>query len=72
MLEASPLNAVEALRSDAGAEVGLLERVMFYWFLGAVGVVVALTLLGAMISRRAPGTAWEANEDRPLGPGLDH
>jgi hypothetical protein len=45
---------------------------MFYWFLGAVAVIVVLTLLGAMVSRRAPGTAWESNEDRPIGPGMDH
>jgi hypothetical protein len=45
---------------------------MFFWFLVAVGVVVALTLVGALISRRAPGTSWEAHEDRPIGPGLDH
>lgn len=45
---------------------------MLFWFLLAVGVVVALTIVGAMISRRAPGTAWEAREDRPMGPGFDH
>lgn len=45
---------------------------MFFWFLVAVGIVVGLTLLGAWISRRAPGTEWEANEDRPIGPFSDH
>lgn len=45
---------------------------MFFWFLVAVGVVVALTLLGAAIARRDPGTTWERNEDRPIGPGFDH
>lgn len=44
---------------------------MFFWFLVAVGVVVLLTLLGALIARRAPGTAWEQHEDRPIGPGTD-
>ena len=45
---------------------------MFVWFLVAVAAVVGLTLLGAFISRRAPGTDWEANEDRPIGPWADH
>lgn len=44
---------------------------MFFWFLVAVGLVVALTLLGAAIVRRAPGTSWEEHEDRPIGPGAD-
>lgn len=45
---------------------------MFFWFLVAVGIVVLLTLLGAFIARRAPGTDWERHEDRPVfGPG-DH
>ncbi len=39
---------------------------MFVGFLVAVGIVVGLTLLGAFISRRAPGTAWERHEDRPI------
>jgi hypothetical protein len=43
----------------------------FVGFLLAVGLVVGLTLLGALISRKAPGTEWESHEDRPLGPGLD-
>lgn len=41
---------------------------MFVGFLVAVGIVVGLTLLGAHISRRAPGKSWEAHEDRPIGP----
>ena len=45
---------------------------MFVWFLVAVAAVVGLTLLGAFISRRAPGTDWEAGEDRPMGPWVDH
>jgi hypothetical protein len=44
---------------------------MFFWFLVAVAIVVALTLLGAAVSRRDPGTAWEEHEDRPIGPGAD-
>jgi hypothetical protein len=45
---------------------------MFLFFLIAVGVVVGLTLVGAIMVRRNPGTAWESHEDRPLGPGFDH
>ncbi len=45
---------------------------MFFWILVACGVIVALTLLGAMMARRNPDTAWERHEDTPLGPGLDH
>ena len=45
---------------------------MFFWFLVAVGAVVALTLLGAALVRANPDTAWEKREDTPLGPGLDH
>ena len=45
---------------------------MFFWFLVAVGIVVGLTLLGAFVARRNPGTAWEAHEDHPITPGLDH
>lgn len=48
------------------------ETNMFVGFLIAVAIVVALTLLGAYISRRAPGTAWESHEDRPIGPYMDH
>lgn len=44
---------------------------MFFWFLVAVGAVVLLTLVGASITRRAPGTGWEEHEDRPIGPGTD-
>lgn len=44
---------------------------MFVGFLIAVGIIVALTLLGAFIARRAPGTAWEEREDRPFM-GHDH
>lgn len=42
---------------------------MFLAFLIAVGAVVGLTILGAFITRRAPGTDWERHEDRPIGPG---
>ena len=45
---------------------------MFFWFLVAVAIVVGLTLVGAFISRRAPGTAWQDHEDRPIGPWGDH
>lgn len=45
---------------------------MFLGFLIAVGLVVGLTILGAFVSRRAPGTDWERREDRPMGPGFDH
>lgn len=45
---------------------------MFIGFLIAVAIVVGLTLLGAFISRRAPGTDWEKREDRPIGPWMDH
>jgi len=45
---------------------------MFFWFLVAVAVVVGLTLVGAYISRRSPGTAWQEHEDRPAGPWVDH
>lgn len=45
---------------------------MFLWFLVAVAIVVGLTLVGAYISRRNPGTAWETHEDRPIGPWHDH
>lgn len=41
---------------------------MFFWFLIAVGVVVALTLVGAMLARRDRG--W--NDDGPMGPWVDH
>ena len=45
---------------------------MFVGFLIAVAIIVALTLLGAFISRRNPGTDWEQHEDRPIGPWMDH
>ena len=45
---------------------------MFIAFLIAVAIVVGLTLVGAYISRRAPGTDWETHEDRPVGPWMDH
>jgi hypothetical protein len=48
------------------------ERAMFFWFLVAVAVVVGLTLLGAFISRRSPGTSWQNHEDTPMGLGGDH
>jgi hypothetical protein len=48
------------------------EQVMFFWFLVAVAIVVGLTLLGAFITRRAPGTSWQEHEDRPIGPWGDH
>lgn len=42
----------------------------FLWFAVAVVVIGLLSVLGAFISRRAPGTDWEKHEDRPLiGPG---
>ncbi len=44
---------------------------MFFWFLVAVAIVVGLTLIGAFISRRAPGTDWEKREDTPIAP-FDH
>lgn len=42
----------------------------FFWFLVAVGFVVGLTVIGVLMVRRNPGTAWESNEDRPIGPDL--
>jgi hypothetical protein len=45
---------------------------MFFWFLVAVAIVIGLTLLGAFIARRDPGTNWEQREDRPIGPWMDH
>jgi hypothetical protein len=46
---------------------------MFIWFLVAVAIIIGLTLLGAFITRRAPGTAWESHEDHPMtGTWLDH
>ncbi len=44
---------------------------MFFWFLVAVVIIVGLTLLGALMSRRNPDTEWERHEDRPVGP-FDH
>jgi hypothetical protein len=45
---------------------------MFFWFLVAVAVVVGLTVLGAYMVRQDPGTNWEQQEDRPMGPWVDH
>jgi hypothetical protein len=45
---------------------------MFFWFLVAVAIVVGLTLIGAYVSRREPGTAWQEHEDRPMGFGDHH
>lgn len=46
---------------------------MFLAFLVAVAIIIGLTLLGAFITRRAPGTSWESHEDRPIsGPWHDH
>ena len=45
---------------------------MFVGFLVAVGIIVALTLLGAFIARRAPGNSWESREDHPYMGGHDH
>lgn len=45
---------------------------MFVGFLIAVAVIVGLTLVGAFIARRNPDTDWEAHEDRPIGPWMDH
>lgn len=39
---------------------------MFFWFLVAVGAVIALTLIGAMMVRRNPDTRWEKHEDYPI------
>ena len=44
---------------------------MFLGFLIAVGLVVGLTLLGAFISRRSPGTSWQSHEDTPFSGGHD-
>ena len=42
-------------------------------FLIAVAIVFGLTVLGALIATRNPGTDWEAHEDRPIiGPHHDH
>ena len=43
----------------------------FVGFLITVALVVALTLLGAFISRRAPGKHWESHEDSPIIGGHD-
>ena len=45
---------------------------MFLGFLIAVGLVVGLTLLGAFVTRKAPGTSWQQNEDHPYLGGHDH
>jgi hypothetical protein len=45
-----------------------------FWlgFVAAVAIVSLLTLVGAAMSRRNPGTDWQSREDHPmLGPG-DH
>jgi len=42
---------------------------MFFWFLVAVAIVVGLTLVGAFMTRRNPGSDWD--EDRPMGPWGD-
>ncbi len=44
----------------------------FVWFLVATGIIVALAVVGALMARHNPGTAWERHEDTPMGPGLDH
>lgn len=43
----------------------------FAWFAAAVVGIGLLAWLGGAIVRRAPGTEWEKNEDRPILPG-DH
>jgi hypothetical protein len=52
--------------------MGPQERAVFFLFLVAVAIIVGLTLLGAYISRRSPGTAWQDHEDRPIGFGDGH
>jgi hypothetical protein len=52
--------------------IGREERTVFFLFLVAVAIIVGLTLVGAYISRRSPGTAWQEHEDRPMGFGGDH
>ncbi len=43
---------------------------MFLGFLAFLAIIVGITLVGAFISRRAPGTDWEKKEDYPIfGPG---
>ena len=39
-----------------------------FWlvFIGAIAVLGLLTLLGASLTRRSPGTDWEKQEDRPI------
>jgi hypothetical protein len=44
----------------------------FVWFLVACAIIVALAVVGGMMARHNPGTAWENREDMPMGPGLDH
>lgn len=63
--------ARERLNGVTEQRLSASEKTMFFWFLVAVGVVVALTLLGASMVRRNPDTAWEEHEDRPIGPGAD-
>ena len=45
---------------------------MFFWFLVAVAVIVGLTILGAFVTRRDPGTDWESRQDGPVSPWGDH
>lgn len=45
---------------------------MFLGFLIAVAFVIGLTLLGAFIARRAPGTSWQEREDHPYIGGDHH
>jgi hypothetical protein len=44
---------------------------MFFWFLAFFGAILVLSVIGALMVRRNPGTAWEVHEDRPIGPGTD-
>jgi hypothetical protein len=41
----------------------------FAWFAIAVVLIGLLTWLGAELARRAPGTEWEKQEERPIVPG---
>lgn len=45
---------------------------IFLGFLIAVGIVFGLTLLGAAISKRSPGTSWQEREDHPMLGPHDH
>ncbi|MGE0045230.1 MAG: hypothetical protein AB7J28_08145 [Hyphomonadaceae bacterium] len=44
-----------------------------FWLvmLGVLAILVLLTLVGAMMVRRNPDTAWEKDEDRPMLGGHD-